>query len=524
MILPMLTGVEVGFWAVLPPIIAIVLALLTKEVISSLLIGILSGALIFTIASGGNVVVDTLLTAFDAMASNVNFMIILFLSLLGALVILVSKSGGAQAYGAWATKKIKSRRTSLISTIVLGILIFIDDYFNCLTVGTVMKPVTDKYQVSHAKLAYVIDSTAAPVCIIAPISSWAAAVGAVLVSTSYFDEPLIAFISTVPFNLYAILSLIMVFVVACTNIHIGPMGDIEDKAIQTGDLGSVDEDDVNLDSSIKGKVYDMVLPVLSLIIFSILAMLYTGGFFDKAAKGYLNLFVAFGNCNSSLALVVGAFLALIFTFILYIPRKIMNFKTFMDSIIDGTKQMVAADTILILAWTISAICGADYINTGNYVVSLVTSSNISLTILPAIIFAVAAFLSFSMGTAWGTFGILIPIVVPIFAGTAQGEALMIMALGATLAGSVFGDHCSPISDTTILSSTGASCNHIQHVSTQLPYCLVVACCCLVGYIIGGLCNGNVWATLLSGIGSLALVIVLSIVINKSKKNKKVVNN
>lgn len=525
MLLPILAGVNVGFWAILPPIIAIVLALITKEVISSLIVGILSGALIYNIAIGGNALVGTIETTFNVMASNVSMMILIFLSLLGALVILVSKSGGAQAYGRWATKKIKSRRSSLIATIVLGILIFIDDYFNCLTIGTVMKPVTDKYQVSRAKLAYVIDSTAAPVCIISPISSWAAAVGSALLVAGGFDSPLMAFISTIPFNLYAILSIIMVFVIALSNLHFGPMYKAEELALTKGDLGAIDvNEDVQVDTSEKGHVYDMVLPVVALIIFSILAMLYTGNFFTPGTEGYLNLFEAIGGCDSSLSLVIGGFGALVFTFILYIPRKVVSFKGFMESITEGTKSMVPADLILILAWTISGICGEEFLNTGAYVVSLVTSSNISLVILPAIIFAVAAFLSFSMGTAWGTFGILILIIVPIFQATPEGQSLLIMALGATLAGSVFGDHCSPISDTTILSSTGAGCNHIQHVSTQIPYCIAVASCCFIGYLVGGLFKGNVWVTLLTGIACLVIFLVTIAYIIPFIQKKKIKKN
>ena len=502
----LLTEINVGFWAILPPIIAIVLALITKEVVSSLLVGIVSGALIYAIALGGGfgtVIMDTITTTFEAMNANINFYIIIFLSMLGAIVILVGKSGGAIAYGKWATKKIKTRRASLLSTITLGIMIFIDDYFNCLTIGTVMKPVTDKYQVSHAKLAYVIDSTAAPVCIIAPISSWAAAVGSALLIADPSVEPLVAFIKTVPYNLYAILTLIMVFVVAGFSFDFGKMKQIEENAIKTNDLGDVQQgEEIEIGGKKNGHVYDMILPVVALILFAIFAMLFTGGFFNKGSDGYLDLFQAFGGCDSSLSLVIAGFLALIFTFILYIPRKIVSFSDFMSSITEGAKTMISADIILILAWTISAICGADFLNTGAYVVGLVQKSNMSLAILPAIIFVVAAFLSFSMGTAWGTFTILIPIVVPIF--KADAPAILTMALGATLAGSVFGDHCSPISDTTILSSTGSGCNHIQHVQTQIPYCLATASCCFVGYLVGGLCNGNLFATLGAALGSLLL--------------------
>ena len=371
----LLSEVSVGFWAIVPPIIAIILALITKEVVSSLLVGIVSGALIYSIALGGgfgDVVMGSITTTFEAMNAKINFFIIIFLSMLGALVILVGKSGGAVAYGKWATKKIKTRRAGLLSTICLGIMIFIDDYFNCLTIGTVMKPVTDKYQVSHAKLAYVIDSTAAPVCIIAPISSWAAAVGSALLVADPTMEPLVAFVQTIPYNLYAILTLIMVFVVAGFSFDFGKMKEVEENAVKTNDLGDVrSSDEIEIGGKKNGHVYDMVLPVIALIVFAIFSMMYTGGFFDKSSAGYLNLFEAFGGCDSSLSLVIAGFLALIFTFLLYIPRKIVSFSDFMSSIVEGAKTMINADVILILAWTISAICSDQFLDTGAYVVSLI---------------------------------------------------------------------------------------------------------------------------------------------------------
>lgn len=506
--------IQVGWLSLLPPIIAISLALITKEVISSLIIGILSGGLIYALHTGGGLV-KTVDVTFQLMASSMNINIILFLALLGALVVVVTMAGGSRAYGTWASKKIKSKRAALLSTSALGALIFIDDYFNCLTVGTVMKPVTDKYNVSRAKLAYIIDSTAAPICIIAPISSWAAAVGSNLYSTGAFPNELAAFVSTIPYNLYAILSIIMIIVIASANLDFGPMAAEEHKAMTTGNLGAV-ETDASRDMKIseKGRVFDLIIPIGALILFSILAMLYSGGYWSGEAT---SIAAAFGNCDSSAALVLGAFGALVVAFLLFIPRKVLGFREFMDGIGEGIKSMVPAFMILTLAWTIGAMCKS-LLSTGDYVAGLVAASNLPMGLIPAIIFIVAAFLSFSMGTAWGTFTILISIVVSIC--TAGAPHLITVSLAATLAGSVFGDHCSPISDTTILSSTGAGCDHILHVSTQMIYAVTVACCCFVGYLVAGLSGGNLWATLLVSIVLLLITLVLLHSISSAKEKRK----
>ncbi|MDO4288366.1 MAG: Na+/H+ antiporter NhaC family protein [Eubacterium sp.] len=503
--------INVGFLSLLPPIIAIVLALCTKEVISSLLIGILSGGLIYALNTGGGII-EMGSIAFGVTAETVGspgkFNIILFLGLLGALVYVVTQAGGSRAYGNWASTKLKSKRSAQLATSLLGMLIFIDDYFNCLTVGTVMKPVTDKYNVSRAKLAYIIDATAAPICIIAPISSWAAAVGSTLYETGSFSNELQAFFATIPYNLYAILSIIMVLVVSSTNLDFGPMAKEEYKAKTTGDLGSVDDNpDMEQAVSSKGTVWDLIIPIGSLIIFSILSMLWNGGYW--AGEG-LTLGEAFGNCDASAALVLGGFWALVVTFLLFIPRKLVSFKDFMGGIGEGVKSMVPAYIILTLAWTIGALC-QDYLGTGVYVGNLVQSSQLPMGAIPAIVFLVSAGLSFSIGTAWGTFGIFIPIVVFICEATAP--ELMTVTLSATLAGSVFGDHCSPISDTTILSSTGAGCDHLNHVGTQMPYALLVAACCFVGYLIAGFSYGNIFLTL--GGGILLLVAAIFILHRRS---------
>jgi len=486
-------SVYVGWLSVLPPIIAIGLALITKEVISSLMIGILSGTLIYTVAVGGNPIVDTVKNTFDLMASRFDLNIILFLGLVGALVTLITMAGGSRAYGSLMNKKLNSKSSAQLATGALGALIFIDDYCNCLTVGTVMKPVTDRFNISRAKLAYLIDATAAPICIIAPISSWGAAVISSLPEDSnLFESGIQAMIATVPFNLYALLSIIMVIVLAVANLDFGPMAKAEAKA-KKGDLGAVDvsiEDTTKI--SDKGNVWDLILPVIVLIVVSALAMMENGGYFG----GGMTLAEAFGDCSSGPALVIGSFAALVWAFFQFVPRKLMTAREFMGGITEGVKSMVPADIILILAWTISGVC-RDLLMTGPYVSSVVENSNMSVALLPAITFAIAAGLSFSMGTSWGTFGILIPIVFDICAAVAP--ELIIPALAASLAGSVFGDHCSPISDTTIMASAGAGCDHIEHVSTQIPYCVLVAVCCFVGYLVSGFTGGSLIATLGTGV-------------------------
>ncbi|WP_052446917.1 Na+/H+ antiporter NhaC family protein [Candidatus Soleaferrea massiliensis] len=497
--------------SLLPPIIAIVLALITKEVISSLLIGVLSGAFIF---SDGNPI-KMVVNVFEIMSTKMgeNAYIILFLALLGVLVILITMAGGSNAYGEWAARKIKTRAGAQLATSVLGCLIFIDDYFNCLTIGTVMRPVTDKHRISRAKLAYIIDATAAPICIIAPISSWALAVTSIMSSsgvsaTSTMD----AFMNTIPYNLYAFLTIFMVVIMSVTNLEFGPMAKFEKNAIEKGDLHSSSgdvqsqEEFDNMEISKKGRVFDLVIPILALIIFAILSMLYLGDFFTDAYAGepFINqLMSAFGNTNSGQALVIAAFGALLVAFFLFVPRKLMSFRKFMDAIPQGVKSMVSAIIILCLAWSISGICSADYLQTGNYVGQLVHDANVPLQFIPAVIFVVACLLAFATGTSWGTFGILIPIVVPVLGSS----AFLYPALGATLAGAVFGDHISPISDTTILSSTGARCNHIDHVSTQLVYTIPVAICCVIGYILD-IFIGNAWITLAISLALLALTLFI----------------
>ena len=495
---------QATIWALLPPIVAIVLALITKEVYISLLIGILSGALFFTDFH----VMDALGTTFGIMSEKVgeNTNILVFLVLLGMLVALMSKSGASQAYGAWASHKIKTRRGVSFATAGLGALIFVDDYFNCLTVGTVMRPVTDRFHISRAKLAYIIDATAAPVCILAPISSWAAAVGSSLPDDSSIDG-FSLFLQTIPFNLYALLTIVMVFFLLAFNFDFGKMKRYEEK--HQNEFMQKAEEENKEKSFRKGRVFDLVLPIVVLIVLCIAAMLYTGGILEGA-----NIIDAFAGCDSSLSLVYGSFFTLIFVFILYIPRRVISFTEFTNSLVEGFKAMVPAILILTFAWTLSGVCSEEYLNAGGFVKALVSGNQMETGIFPGVFFLIALGLAFATGTSWGTFGILIPIAVAVFGELESG--ILVITVAAILAGAVCGDHISPISDTTILSSTGANCNHIDHVSTQLPYALIVAACSFIGYIIAGFTE-NGWIGL--GIGTLLLLLVLAFLYQQSKKKK-----
>ena len=499
--------IETGWLSILPPIIAIVLALLTKEVYSSLFIGLFAGTLIYSFAGGGTIV-SAAATAFDMMYSKIadNAYMIIFLALLWAVVSLVSKSGGSEAYGRWAGKRLKTKRSASFATSLLGVMIFIDDGFNCLTVGTVMRPITDRLRISREKLAYVIDATAAPVCIIAPVSSWAVAVASEVSQTNGFN----VFLSTIPYNLYALLTILMVLFICWTGKDFGPMKHAELAAAQQA--AAEESGEAQSDAPANGRVIDLVLPILVLIVCAILGMAYVGGFFRgtpfSEAIGY----------NPTAGLTLGAFAGLVTAFLLYIPRKLMKPREFMTSIVSGISNIVPPMLILILSWSLGGVC-RQLIGTGEFISGFVSTARLSLGFLPFLIFVVAAAMSFSMGTSWGTFGMLIPIVTMICAADGAG-GLLIPTLGATLAGSVYGDHCSPISDTTILASTGASCQHIRHVETQLPYATLVAAVCAVGYLIAGFTR-TPWIALTA---CAALLIASLLVLNKTnlktKKNQK----
>ena len=473
-------GSYATFISLLPPIIAIALALITKEVYSSLFIGILSGALIHANFNIWGMVTGSFDVMVSKLADSWNVGILIFLVVLGMVVSLVNKAGGSAAYGRWAETHIKTRVGALISTAVLGMLIFIDDYFNCLTVGSVMRPVTDKHQISRAKLAFLIDATAAPVCIIAPISSWAAAVSSVAPE----GQGLQLFIKSIPYNFYALLTLAMVIMMCLLKVDFGPMrtheanaknGDIYTTAARPYANAEGEEGNPN------GTVLDLVLPIVALIVSCVLTMVYTGGFFDVDSGSYMNFIDAFSGSDASMGLVLGSFIALIVTFCFYIPRKVITIKQFTESFSDGFKQMVPAILILTFAWTLSGV--TNNLGAKVFVAEFVRVNAGGLAnFLPAIVFAIAIGLAFATGTSWGTFGVLLPIVCSVFP---SGE-LMIIAVSACLAGAVCGDHCSPISDTTIMASTGAQCEHINHVNTQLPYAMLSAGVSFVGFVLAGL--------------------------------------
>lgn len=465
------------FWALIPPVVAIVLALITKEVYSSLFVGIVIGGLFYS----GFQFELTVTHVFQdgivgVLSDSYNVGILVFLVVLGIMVCMMNRAGGSAAFGRWASEHIKSRVGAQLATVALGVLIFIDDYFNCLTVGSVMRPVTDKHNVSRAKLSYLIDATAAPVCIIAPISSWAAAVTGFVEGEDGFS----IFIRAIPYNYYALLTIVMMITIIVLNIDFGQMKLHEDNA-RKGDLYTTpDRPYANAEQEAadsKGTVIDLVFPIIVLIICCVIGMIYTGGFFSGA--GFVE---AFSGSDASVGLMLGSFFAFLITIVFYAVRKVLKFGESMACVPEGFKAMVPAILILTFAWTLKAM--TDSLGAAEYVAEMMkTAAGGLVSLLPAIIFLVGCFLAFATGTSWGTFGILIPIVVAVFAGT--NENMMIMSISACMAGAVCGDHCSPISDTTIMASAGAQCNHVNHVSTQLPYAVTVAAVSFVTYAIAG---------------------------------------
>lgn len=488
------------FWALVPPIVAIGLALITKEVYSSLFLGILMGALLY---SGFNFE-RTITHMFEdgiigSLSDGYNVGILVFLVILGAMVSLMNKAGGSAAFGRFAATKIKSRTGAQLATILLGMMIFIDDYFNCLTVGSVMRPVTDKFQVSRAKLAYLIDATAAPVCIIAPISSWAAAVTGFVEGEDGFS----IFIRAIPFNFYAILTIVMMVGMVLMKEEYGSMETHEKNALK-GDIYTTPGrpyDFVKEESVVaRGTVMDLLIPIVSLIICCIIGMLYTGGFFSGAG-----IATAFSESDASVGLTLGSFFGLAITIVLYMVRRVLNFHDCMACIPEGFKAMVPAILILTFAWTLKSM--TDSLGAAAYVETIMKSSAEGfMNFLPAIIFLVGCLLAFATGTSWGTFGILIPIVVDVF--ESMNPQLMIISISACMAGAVCGDHCSPISDTTIMASAGAQCEHVNHVTTQLPYTVTVAAVSFVTYIFAGFVQ-NAWIALPFGI--ILMVLVLAVI-------------
>ena len=479
-----------SFWALVPPVVAIVLALITKEVYSSLFVGIVIGGLFWSGFSFENTVLHVFQDGIvGVLTDGYNMGILVFLVILGIMVCMMNKAGGSAAFGRWASVHIKTRIGAQLATIVLGVLIFIDDYFNCLTVGSVMRPITDKHQVSRAKLAYLIDATAAPVCIIAPISSWAAAVTGFVEGEDGFS----IFLRAIPFNYYALLTILTMVLLVVLKVDYGSMRVHEDNALRgdiytTPDRPYADAQDDVVEE--KGGVIDLVFPILVLIGCCIIGMLYSGGFFSG-----VSFVEAFSASDASVGLMLGSFFAFVITVIFYALRRVLKFTDSMACIPDGFKAMVPAILILTFAWTLKAM--TDSLGAAEYVAGIMETAATGLVnFLPAIIFLVGCFLAFATGTSWGTFGILIPIVVAVFQGT--NETMMIISISACMAGAVCGDHCSPISDTTIMASAGAQCNHVNHVSTQLPYAMTVAAVSFVTYVIAGFVQ-NAWICLPIGI-------------------------
>lgn len=511
------------FWAMVPPIVTIIMGLATKKVNLSLITGLLLGVLLYCGFAPGSSLVTMVNVINESVSSHIGHL--LFAVLLGMFVYLITQSGASQSYGEWAVRKLKTKRSSLLATAGLGILIFVDDYFNCLTVGTVMRPLTDRHRISREKLAYIIDTTAAPVCILAPISSWAAGVSSSLPPGSDLDG-FNLFLRTMPMNYYALFSIFMVFLIIIMNYDFGPMKHfeketmlhprIEDVAAGAAGGGS-DTPDIaagarnggsdtgavsSQDSGKRGhaRVFDLLLPVIFLVAACVFFMAYTGGFFT----GEVGLVDAFANCDAVAACCIGTFLADLFMLILYVPRKIYTFNQYMDALEQGFRNMVPAMLLLSLAWSLGNICGESYLDAGSFIAGIVNDFHVPLESMPMFFFIAAIILSFATGTSWGTFVILIPMEISVFAGA--DTALMVMTTAAVLGGSVCGDHLSPISDTTILSSTGAQCDHLNHVQTQIVYGALVASISFLCYILAGVTQNSVLG-LTAGAVLLAAVLV-----------------
>ena len=504
-------AVYATFWSLVPPIVAIALALITKEVYSSLFVGILIGGLLY---AGGNPEGTVLHVFSDGIVSVLsdpyNVGILIFLVILGSIVAMMNKAGGSAAFGRWASSKIKTPAGAQLATIALGVLIFIDDYFNCLTVGSVMRPVTDKQNVSRAKLAYLIDATAAPICIIAPISSWAAAVAGFVEGEDGFS----LFIRAIPYNYYALLTIVMMVGMVLMHEEYGPMA-LHEANARKGDLFTTGNhpyeamDEEVAEAGDNGHVADLVIPIVSLIVCCVIGMIYTGGFFEGA-----DFVTAFSQSDASVGLALGGFFGLVITVVLYMIRRVMKFRDLMACLPEGFKAMVPAILILTFAWSLKAM--TDSLGAKEYVAALVKASTGSfVSLLPAIIFLVGCFLAFATGTSWGTFGILIPIVVDAFSAT--DPQLMIIAISACMAGAVCGDHCSPISDTTIMASAGAQCEHVNHVSTQLPYAITAAAVSCVSYIVAGFVRNVVISLIVAVALMLATLAVIKMTAAKGRK-------
>lgn len=496
-------------WSLLPPVVAIVLALITKQVYVSLFVGVVIGGVMI-----GNF---DFWGSFDAiynnMVSNFDVAIILFLIILSMVIVLIQRSGATKAYGDWAATKLKGKRSAILATFLLGLIIFVDDGFNCLTIGSIMRPVTDKFKVSRAKLAYIIDATAAPVCIIAPISSWAAAINSYVPEGSDISGFQL-FVRTIPFNLYALLTLYMVFLTTVTRTDFGLMK-IHERNAENGDLYTsggeqfIAEEEKERNTVKKGtpaSISDLILPMVVLIVCAIGGMVYTG-----YLAGGRNIVDCFANCSSAESLVFATLVTLVFTALLYIPRKIYTVQEFMDIIPEGAKLMIPFMIILVLAWTLKGMIGE--LGAGEFIGSILDINGKMVVFLPVFLFLIAVFVSFSSGTSWGTFAIMVPLVVNLFNNT--DLQMMTICVAAVLGGAVCGDHISPISDTTIMSSSGAQCNHLNHVRTQIQYAIPVILTCMAGYIAAGLTK-NVWVSLIVGFGLESAIVYVIHVVEKRK--------
>ena len=503
-------------WSLLGPVVAIVLALISKEVYSSLFIGCLVGTLLYTQFRPWDTVVS-LMTGDLGIVASADFSIVLFLVLLGVMVDLMNKGGGSAAFGRWAKKSVKSRAGAQLITMLLGVLIFVDDYFNCLTVGAVMRPVTESHKISRAKLAYVIDATAAPVCMIAPVSSWAAAVAGYVQSDSVNGIEL--FIRQIPYNYYCLLTLLMIIVISLLNIDYGPMFTHEYTAQVKDDLFTTEHrpfagDDEYEEGAKKGSVLDLILPVIVLIAACVIGLIYTGGFFDG-----VSFIDAFADCSAGPGLCIGSLIGVLFTFVWFWLRGAISFEKSMESIPGGFTQMIAPILILCLAWTLCSVTRYGLYSM-DFVVNAMENAGSLLNILPAIIFIIGAFIGFATGTSWGTIGIMAPIVVNVFNyDDPMQQTLCVIGLAAACAGGVCGDHCSPISDTTIMASAGAHCYHLNHVYTQLPYAITVAAVSFVSFLIAGFVQNVVVCLIIAIVLMIATLLVIKAIVSKKNADK-----
>ena len=513
-------GVNGTFWSLLPPIVAIVLALISKEVYSSLFLGVLAGALLYTNFGIWETVVALVgpeVGLLCVLADSWDMGIIIFLVLLGIMVDLMNKGGGSAAFGRWAKKAVKTRKGAQLLTMLLGVLIFVDDYFNCLTVGSVMRPVTESHKISRAKLAYIIDATAAPVCMIAPVSSWAAAVSGYVNSESV--NGIQVFIQQIPYNYYCLLTLVMIIVISLLNMDYGPMFTHEYNAQVKDDLFTTEHrpfagDDEYEEGAKKGSVLDLILPVIVLIAACVIGLIYTGGFFDGVA-----FIDAFADCSAGPGLCIGSLIGVLFTFVWFWLRGAISFEKSMESIPGGFTQMIAPILILCLAWTLCSVTRYGLYSM-DFVVNAMENAGSLLNILPAIIFIIGAFIGFATGTSWGTIGIMAPIVVNVFNyDDPMQQTLCVIGLAAACAGGVCGDHCSPISDTTIMASAGAHCYHLNHVYTQLPYAVTVACVSFVSFLIAGFVQNVVVCLIIAIVLMIATLLVIKAIVSKKNAAK-----